>query len=173
MGPCDWGSFQSGPTAIQTRLGWVLSGPIAGGTLSSCSTNLVMTHMLRVDTQTDTLDEGRRAFWELESLGIQEKTPYNDPGSSLQFREGKYEVSLPWKQFHPPLPDNYNLSQQRLHGLLRGLHQNPDLLQKYDRIIQEQIEKGVVEDAPVFEANLTRLHYLPQSAVTKTRLRYV
>ena len=171
---------KGGPTAIHTRLGWVLSGPVAGGTLSPCSTTLVTTHVLRVDTQVDTLDETLRAFWELESLGIQpdEKTPYDDTSSSIKFSGGRYEVSLPWKQFHQPLPDNYDLSQRRLHSLLRRLRQNPTLLHDYDRIIQEQIEKGIVEDVPTHEADSSPMHYLPHHAVVRvdkdtTKLRIV
>ena len=85
--------------------------------------NLVTTHVLRFDTQPDPLNDQLRAFWELESLGIQpnEKTMYDDCNSNIKFREGRYEVSLPWKQFHQPLPDNYNLSQQRLCSLLKRL----------------------------------------------------
>ena len=126
-----------GPTAIHTKLGWVFSGPIAVGDLNQCSTNLVTTHVLRVDTQPDPLDDRLRAFWELKSLGIQpnEKPMCDDSSSNIKFREGRYEVSLPWKEFHQPLPDNYALSQQRLCGLLRRLGQNPALLQDYYRII--------------------------------------
>ena len=36
---------------------------------------------------------------------------------------------------------------------------------QYDRMIQEQIEKGIVEDAPIAEANSARLHYLPHHAI--------
>ena len=42
---------------------------------------------------------------------------YDYSSESTKFREGRYTVSLSWKQFHPPLPDNYHLSQQRLMGL--------------------------------------------------------
>ncbi len=87
------------PTAIHTRLGWVLSGPVPAGTASSCSTNLVTTHVLRVDTQPEPTDDSLRAFWELESLGIQpdERTVYDDTVGSINFQGGRYEVSLPWK----------------------------------------------------------------------------
>ena len=166
-----------GPTAIHTKLGWILSGPIAVGSLNQCTTNLVTTHVLRVDVQPDALNDQLRAFWELESLGIQpnEKSVYDNSSESIKFREGRYVVSLPWKQFHLPLPDNYHLSQQRLSG---RLHQNPTLMQKYDRIIQEQIEKGMVEDAPIAEANSSCLHYLPHHAIVRsdkdtTKLRIV
>ena len=40
-----------GPVAIHTKLGWVLSGPLPSEKLVECSTNLVTTHVLRVDAQ--------------------------------------------------------------------------------------------------------------------------
>ena len=158
------------PTAIHTRLGWVLSGPIPAGAVSSFSTNLVTTHVLRVDTQSEPTDECLKAFWELESLGIHpdEKDIYDDTISSIKLKEGRYEVSLPWKQLHPPLPDNYSLSQRRLRNLLNRLRQNPALLRDYNRIIQEQIERGIVEDASVVDANVGHLHYLPHHAIVRT-----
>ena len=123
------------PTAIHTRLGWVLSGPIPARAVSLFSTNLVTTHVLRVDTQSEPTDECLKAFWGLESLGIHpdEKDIYDDTISSIKLKEGRYEVSLPWKQIHPPLPDNYSLSQRRLCNLLNRLRQNPALLRDYNR----------------------------------------
>ena len=51
-------------------------------------------------------------------------------------------------------------------------------MQNYDRIIQKQIEKGIVEDATIAEANSARLHYLPHHAIVcsdkdTTKLRIV
>ena len=62
-----------GPTAIHTKLGWVLSGPIAVGDSNQCSTNLVTTHVLRVDAQPDPLNDQLRAFgslnhWEYDQM---------------------------------------------------------------------------------------------------------
>ena len=100
-----------GPTAILTKLGWVLSGPTHFEELDHCSMNLVMTHVLRVDTQQNDskyLDDTLR-FWDLESLGIHETetTMYDEFASDIAFKNGRYEVSLPWRDFHEPLPDNY------------------------------------------------------------------
>ena len=113
----------SGPIAIHTKLGWVLSGPTNSMDLPESSVNLVTTHVLRVDSQeceNRGLEEGLRSFWELESLGISspEKTLYEDFSKSVTFRDGRYEVSLPWREVHEPLPDNYQLSLGRLRSLL-------------------------------------------------------
>ncbi|MCG8624233.1 MAG: hypothetical protein MJE68_19840, partial [Proteobacteria bacterium] len=103
--------------------------------------NLVTTHVLRVDTQQNdskSLDETLRSFWDLESLGIREpeKTMYDEFANTIAFRDGRYMVSFPWKEFHSPLPDNYQLSHNRLRGLLHRLKQTPSILRVYDDIIR-------------------------------------
>ena len=129
-----------GLTAVHTKLGWVLSGPASAQDSVQCLMNLIITHVLRADTQmpdTTGLDAQLRAFWELESLGIHdvEKTLYDDFSSNVTFQDSRYKVSLPWKEFHEPLPDNYYLSLKRLRGLLHRLKQNPEILKEYDSTI--------------------------------------
>ena len=65
------------------------------------------------------LDQTLHSIWDLESLGIinADKSVLEDFDSSIHFKEGRYEVSLPWKEYHVPLPTNYELSLNRLKGL--------------------------------------------------------
>ena len=112
-----------GPTAIHTKLGWVLSGPTQPSeTAARSATCVTTTHLLRVDSQpaeSAQLSEVLRSFWELESLGVHEhKTLYDEFASQVTFQDGRYKVSLPWKELHEPLSDNYQLSVNRLNGLL-------------------------------------------------------
>ena len=159
MGGVSRGS--SDPTAIHTKLGWVLSGPTCSREVDHCSMNLVTTHVLRIDTQQNdskSLDETLQSFWDLESLGIREpeKTMY-EFANTIAFQDGRYMVSLPWKEFHGPLPNNYQLSYNWLQGLLRRLKQTPSILREYDNIIRDQLDKGTVE--PVRD----RSHFEPTS----------
>ena len=73
---------------------------------------------------------------------------FDEFSESFTFSEGRYQVSLPWKQQHKPLPENYQLNLWRLEGLLKRLRQTPDVLQQYDDTIREQIQAGIVEDTP-------------------------
>lgn len=172
-----------GPTAVHTKLGWVLSGPTPVIKAARCSTNLTTTHVLRVDICQDEstrLDRQLRAFWELESLGVQqeEKTLYEDFTANVRFEDERYKVSLPWKEFHKTLPDNYQMSLHRLHGLLRRLRQEPSILREYDNIINDQLQKGIIETVPTEGSSSNLTHYLPHHAVvrhdkTTTKLRVV
>ena len=108
-------------------------------------------------------------FWELESFGIQEaeKTLYDDFAACVTFHDGRYQVSLPWKDFHEPLPDNYSLSVKRWHGLLCRLRQDPDIPKEYDRIISDQPQKRIIEAVPEEEPRPAQVHYLPHHAVVR------
>lgn len=107
---------EDGPVAVNTTLGWVLSGPISMWDNRLQSANLV-SHVLRVDTHgirndTKRLEDQLRAFWDLESLGISdtESSVYEQFEGSITFSDGRYEVPLPWKDPLAVLPDNYRLS---------------------------------------------------------------
>ena len=58
----------SGPTAIQTRVGWVLSGPVEGVPQADAAVNLISTHTLKVGVQDapdskQDLDQRLKMFW--------------------------------------------------------------------------------------------------------------
>ena len=59
--------------------------------------------------------------------------------------DGSYETRLIWKVGHPSLPNNKSGSLASLSGLMRKLEREPDFLEKYNNIIQEQIAEGIVE----------------------------
>ena len=102
----------SGPTAIHTKLGWVLSGPVHYQAPSSTTVNLTSTHLLKCQVSNhpdpDLLESKLERFWRLESLGIvpNESSVYDDFQQCIRFDGQRYEVNLPWKEPHPMLPDN-------------------------------------------------------------------
>ena len=160
-----------GPVAVNTVLGWVLSGPVSSTTPDVPSACLV-THTLRVDgspQDVQLLDDRLKSFWELESFGISpiDRSVYDDFGSSVHFVDGRYEVELPWKSFHPTLPDNYQLCLSRLRGLLKRLKHDPDVLREYNSVIEDQVRQGIVEVVEPSSEDAEKIHYLPHHAVVR------
>ena len=170
-----------GPIAVETLFGWVLSGPTQG-VQEETVVNLSSTHQLCVDLVPDygTLDAELKQFWELESLGI---LPDEHPvrrkfSQQISFKDGRYEVHLPWKESHPILQDNYDLCHKRLNGLLQRLRQDPEQLKQYDSVIREQLDKGVIELVTNPANSNGKVHYLPHHGVVRddkqtTKLRVV
>ena len=85
----------------------------------------------------------------------------------ISFDGQRYKVSLPWKEYHPPLPDHYDLCRKRLESLMRRLRQNPQLLKEYDRIIYDQLEKGMIQKVSQSNVVSDRVHYLPHHGVVR------
>ena len=182
----------SGPVAMNTKFGWTLSAPVENAPRSDThSVNLTATHVLRVDTQRNEfdvrqqdmeMDSRLRTFWELESRGInlEENSVVETFNSTVTFRNQRYEVGLPWKEVHDPLPDNYSLCERRLQSLLKRLKLKPEQLEEYDHVIKDQLNRGIVEKIDKSEQAQPgrQLHYLPHHCVvredkTTTKLRIV
>ena len=174
----------TGPVAIRTKLGWVLSGPSPSIHMEIPVVSLITAHTLTIGTESisnSELNNRLHSFWELESLGIEKdnKSLHDTFKENILFKDGRYEVSLPWKEFHDHLPDNYMLSLRRLEGLMKRLKQTPEILKEYNATIQDQIDKGIVEVVPDARiAQEGRVHYLPHHAVIRhdkatTKLRVV
>ena len=128
------------------------------------------------------LEEQVSRFWELESIGIdqrKENSVYQQLEEEVEFKDGRYEVRLPWKQEHPLLPDNYSLCQKRLQGLARKLNANHNFLKEYDAIIKGHEELGIIEKvADSQESPVGHTHYLLHHPVirqdrTTTKIRIV
>ena len=168
----------TGPTAVETKLGWVLYGPVPGVSHGGTSVNFVSTHVLKVECSDCDLDTTLKAFWDLDTLGIKDNVSsvYEDFIQTIDFKNGRYCVHLPWKSVHPVLSDNFELSQKRLLGRLR---QDPQVLWEYDKTIKEQMSKGIVEIGEgSMVQNASKCHYLPHHAVIRkdkstTKLRIV
>jgi len=105
-------------------------------------------------------------FWDIESLGIipeSEDAVYERFLSQVQVKDARYEVSLPWKEMHPALLDNYRQSYSCLASLTGRLRKSPEVLHKYDRVIKDQQSRGIVETVSSDDA--TNVHYLPHREV--------
>jgi hypothetical protein len=128
--------IDNGPTVVYTKLVWVISGPVPA---SGAACNFVETYSLRVDTQ---LDDKLQKIWDLETLGISDDEETICNKIDIQSKQGRYEVSLPWKEPYSVLPDNYNLGLKRLKGQLYHLRRNlsyfnsttPSLMNSYNMI---------------------------------------
>ena len=181
-----------GPIAVKSNLGWLLSGPVE----STAVANLASSHMIVVEPQVDpavTADDevicALKQFWETESLGInldESETASDCFLHNITFVQGHYQVGLPWKRDVSELYDHFNLSFNRLKLLQSRLLKKPKLLRKYDRVIKEQLDKGIIEivERPTntsanCDDHKKLLHYLPHHAVvrkdremTKIRVAY-
>ena len=178
-------AFQSGkivkgkddePVAVDTCLGWVVSGPLKGSSENECANVYFVSESGKRSVSDIGCDVAK--LLDLETLGVRECDDVHEALlEKIKFNRTKYSVKLPWKQGHGHLPTNYSNSLARMKGQINRLTGEPKLLSEYDTIIKGQLNSGIIERVGELE-NKERVHYLPHQAVTRkdaktTKLRIV
>ncbi|XP_074654920.1 uncharacterized protein LOC141908655 [Tubulanus polymorphus] len=152
----------NGPTAVASKLGYLLSGPLKNSSHDRCDyANFILTD----DThERDQLEN----FWRVETLGIkhpinEELTFENYATDCIEKAGNQYVAQLPWRPEHPPLPTNRLNTANRTRAMVRKL--NNDTRKIYDRIIEDQIARGFIES--IHEENESEGHYIPHHSMKK------
>ena len=160
--PCE-------PVAELTAFGWSMMSP-------GKEVNLSNTYLTR------TSFGDYEQLCNLDVLGLEDRAQGDQQSVYDEFKEqlsrsdeGWYETGLIWKQGHGPLPSNEHGSLKRLDNLVKKLRRDPNLMNEYDEIIQNQVAEGVVER--VTSEPVGKEFYLPHKPVvresaesTKTRI---
>ena len=101
----------NGPTTVQSKLGYLLSGPLA---LSSPSNTVTSMHIgIHNDPEND--DQTLERFWAIESSGTLPAVKHFDLFMDTYLKtitreeNDSYVVKFPWKEDHAPLPSNYEV----------------------------------------------------------------
>ena len=135
MGNVRQGESQNAPRAVETIFGWTLAGEITK------EPEYRSLETVNLATEKYTMESDLKRLWDLETLGIREADyGYERFQDNIRFNGHRYSVRLPWKAGSYHLPDNKAMCEQRLRGLLKHLHKEPDVLCEYDRIMKEQLE---------------------------------
>ena len=132
-----------GPVAIESCLGWMLSGSY--NNLNETSTNMITTHALRVYCEQDetSLTQVMKNFWNVDSLGVtNELEVVSEFEQNLQFDGERYVVKLPIKPCHEFLPDNHENSVNRLRSLTSKLQKNSSFFTEYNKIIKRRYRRN-------------------------------
>ncbi|XP_030579763.1 uncharacterized protein LOC115776287 [Archocentrus centrarchus] len=167
--------------ALESVFGWSVQGPV---TMSSVTEAACM--HVRIEEEA-LISSQLKALWEVDSLGIIKHEP-SDPdednalqmfGKTTQFKDGRYEVELPWRHENPELPDNYQIAKKRFEGLKRKLRADVIFYKRYSEVIEDYLQQGIVEEVTDDEClSPTVKYYLPHHAVLRedkmtTKLRVV
>ena len=151
-----------------------------------CSTSLP------TDSDMDEVMCQLEKFWDLDTLGIKpdrEISPVLEEFSHTLTQDpesGRYTCSLPRKRNIVNLPSNYTSCLRRLDSLQAKMKRpgNKDFARKYSAVINDQIEKGIIEKVEMSDSHREKLlkypslccgeFYIPHHGVlTKVKLRVV
>ncbi|XP_065892894.1 uncharacterized protein [Dysidea avara] len=84
-----------------------------------------------------------------DDVAIVQKVCCEEPIQGLKVNEQWYQVDLPWNRDKQELADFYQLCYNCEKSLQQRLINQSDVLQQYHSVIQEQLEKGIVEESTI------------------------
>ena len=161
-----------GPTAVASKLGYLLSGPLQTSLTKPSETCVNLLHTLS-STKKEEFD--LEQFWSLEAIGISPQYEKNDHETFLdnyintsitRNPDGSFNAKFPWKEDCPILPTNYITCERRTRSMVRRLAATPQLLTTYGNIIAEQETRGFIERVDDAQPS-DYAHYIPHHPVKK------
>jgi hypothetical protein len=68
---------------------------------------------------------------------------------TLKFKEGRYELGMPWKDGEPKLDNNFEAAMCRLESQERSLkRKGPEIMKAYGQIFEDYKKKGYIKQVP-------------------------
>ena len=172
----------SGPVALNSHFGWLVSGPTKPLSVNYTVSTLIIEGDGNLEYSDNQLTQDLSRFWDTEAIGIFESKqkmidPF-PPGLVFDWEGCRYQVTLPWKSDTRPLSDCHALCVGRLNQLYKRLMKGESILKEYDEVFRKQLEDGIIERVPHSEEGLSSRHFLPHHGVIRedketTKLRVV
>ena len=139
---------------------FILPGPIkdrkfSNLTTSACATRAPpirksMTNVMTTDLKSNEITKSLNKLWDTKSLGVV-KEEFLKPNKVRISHNGiRYEVELPWENKYPNISGNYILAKRRLYSQIKRLQKDPKIMDKYNQIIKEQQNAGIIEEKPKY-----------------------
>ena len=159
-----------GPVAMNSSIGWLISGKSSSNGSHPSTTTLVCTNMSEnYIEESDSFDSLFLRTLELEAQHVEDKDDVDSEATLSKFHETvefngrRYSVSLPWRSGLILENNNFKLAYSRLLGLIQRL-KKASLLEAYSNIIEDYLKKDYIEEASNFTENSS---YLPHHCVIK------
>ena len=166
------GDQPNDPIARLTNLGWVRFGPtLVEEFRRNTHSHFIRTYRSSHVNKTPPPDDILRAFWELESLGIMDKSEHRmtaeeraavvQVSETLEVRKGRYKWN-PLELF----TNNYDVALVRIKSQEKSLkRKGPEVIEAYNKIFQEYEKKNYIRQVP--QSEVEKQWFLPHFPVVK------
>lgn len=165
--------LEKGLVAVESKFGWLIQGvvsvPVINVTVEPIEVKVFHLSVGEEQMLTDQL----RSFWETESLGINMDTDKAPDMETLkcfeecvQFKNCRYEVSLPWKDNAYNLSKNYDNALNRLKSMTRRFQRNDSLYNQYNNVMCEYLAEGIIEKVDDLKMEHP-VYYMPHHPVIR------
>ncbi|XP_068734645.1 uncharacterized protein [Montipora capricornis] len=148
-------SQNGGPYATRTCMGWAVNGSLGRFRGRSHTSSF----FLKVDPQLQQMVESfyNRDFVDLLADDTKEMSQdehrFMENAEKIQFKEGHYEIPLPFKNHASLIPNNKSHALVRVEWLKRKLERDPKLCDDYQVVMKELLDKGYARKVPPDQLN--------------------
>ncbi|XP_076825039.1 uncharacterized protein LOC143470665 [Clavelina lepadiformis] len=140
------------PTAVRTGLGWTLVGPepatkdraFCQVNYARCDNRILHEQMQRMFDHDFVEDEDSEDL----AYSVDDIRAMHKLKSSVQKKDGRYQLGLLWKTYNVTLPYNRFLAVKRLSYLKRKLEKDTSLFDQYKKKINELLQSGYANKVP-------------------------
>ena len=154
------------PIADETILGWAVHGDKSE-----------LDHSYFVQTTDDNYEK----LYTLDVLGVEDRKEFDQERVRKEFlgniglEDGRYQIKIHWIDERVPGNTYEVQSRMRLDSLFRRM--KDEVRENYDTMIKEQLELGIIEEAPVEPTGKRRFHMYHKPIIKEsaagTRIRMV
>ncbi|XP_059184653.1 uncharacterized protein LOC131967729 [Centropristis striata] len=178
-------SQDEGPYAARTRVGWVINGPLRGGSSRSKSgcpavtaNRISVEHLQEMLVKQYNQDFNERSSEEKIEMSREDIKFMNVVSSSTELIGDHYCIDLPFRQSNPILPNNHCVAEQRLQSLKRKFDKNSQFKEEYVASVNDMLTQGYAEMVPADQLKQSdgKVWYIPHHGVyhpRKGKLRVV
>ncbi|KAK0135655.1 hypothetical protein N1851_028490 [Merluccius polli] len=178
-------SQNEGPYAVRTRVGWVINGPLHGGSCrsksgySSVTANRIsVEHLQEMLVKQYHHDFNERSSEEQIEMSREDIKFMDIVSSTAKLIEGHYCIDLPFRKENVTLPDNRYIAEQRLCSLKRKFDRNSEFRGEYTTFLSDMIAQQYAEPVPPDQLTQSngKVWYIPHHGVyhpQKGKLRVV
>ena len=164
------------PYAARTSLGWCFHEPtVAAASHARVTSTFINSKVIEqkldrlYDFDQDGLVDSSACDWSVEDTNVIELWH-----KSSKIEDQHISLPNPWKYANLKMPNNFYLAKHRLESLVKSIKRK-DMMAQYSHEVQQLINNGYAELAPIDPETPTRCWYVPHHSVPKKsgRLRLV
>ena len=144
----------NGPYAVQTRLGWVINGPLGQEDSDDSDTASVQVNRISLGKLEEMLikqynqDFVEQHCDEHAELSVEDKQFMEIMSSSATLTNGHYYLKLPFRDSNVVMPNNKQVAQQRAQQLLKRFKRDQSFFEEYKGFMQDVSTEGYAEIIP-------------------------
>ena len=168
------GPHECDPVAQNTKLGWIIFGPIEWSGLQHSMQNVAVNKVTTSEENTEKLIE---SFWNIENDSVTIKNQHSREEENIlkKFNETikydteqqQYEVTIPFSDDINKLEDNKNVAIKAYFPQERKVEKDPTLRQGVNDVLGTLRDEGMIEKVPNEELNNPLSHYLMWHTVVR------